>query len=237
MKEIDLAEPIIDYLQAFHWDVYQEVPCGSGVADILAVLNGRIWTIELKTSLSLQLLDQAIHRCYRSHYVSIGIPKSKKYPPSYRSSAVKTIVDRFGIGIFVIDNRKKLSEKKLSQEVPPSLIRWSSEREIKKILKSLHPKMKKNKAGSRPGNNWTPWKEWKANVEKIVAENPGITPKEMVDKLKSIRPYSKPENAVHAAVYYARSGLIERVTVVKKNNRLHLYPIEPTGTKGKGMWL
>lgn len=232
MKETDLAKPIIDYLESFHWDVYQEVPCGSGVADILAVLDKRIWVVELKKSLSLQLLDQAIYRHYRVNYVSVGIPRPKTYNPEIKGTAVNHILNSYGIGVFMVGGRKGI----LKERSPILNRRPYFSENIEKILKSLHPKMKQNKAGSRPGNNWTPWKEWKEDVERVVAKNPGITPKEMVDKLKRIDPYRRPDNAMHAVVYYARSGLIERVKVAKENNRLHLYPREAVEEKGKGMW-
>ena len=220
MTETELAAPVIEYLESFHWDVYQEVPCGSGVADILAVLDKRIWVVELKKSLSLQLLDQAIYRCARVHYVSIGIP-SRKYNLGRKNYAVKTILDHYGIGVFMVGASGRLAEER-----KPRLNEDPFHFDLEETLKALHPKMKQNKAGSTPGNNWTPWKEWKRDVARIVSENPGITPKEMVEKLKTLAPYTKPKNAEQAAVYYARSGLIEGVEVVTENRRLHLYPKE-----------
>jgi len=230
MKETDLAQPIIHCLESRNWDVYQEVPCGSGVADIVAVLDNKIWVVELKKSLSLQLLDQAIYRCARVHYVSIGIP-SRKYNLGRKNYAVRTILDHYGIGVFMVGVSGRLDEER-----KPRLNEDPFRYDLNKTFKALHPKMKQNKAGSLPGNNWTPWKEWKADVEHIVAENPGITPKEMVDRLKTLYPYKKPENAMHAAVYYARSGLIEGVEVRKENRRLRLYPVKQFKPKGKGMW-
>jgi hypothetical protein len=229
LKETDLGKPIIDYLESLHWDVYQEVPCGSGVADIVAVLDEKMWVVELKKSLSLQLLDQAIYRCVRVHYVSIGIPSRNLDAKNY---AVKTILDHYGIGVFMVGASGRLSEERKPRLNEDRLLSY----DLEKTFKALHPKMKQNKAGSLPGNNWTPWKEWKKNVERVVTENPGITPKEMVEKLKTLAPYTKPKNAEQAAVYYARNGLIERVQVAKENNRLRLYPREAIETRSKGMW-
>lgn len=228
MKETDLAQPIINCLESRNWDVYQEVPCGSGVADIVAVLDEKIWVVELKKSLSLQLLDQAIDRCAKVHYVSIGIPYRNMNRKHYY--AVETILNHCGIGMFMV-GANGCSEKR-----KPRFNEHPFRYDLEKMLNALHPKMKQNKAGSLPGNNWTPWKEWKRDVARIVSENPGITPKEMVMNLKSIAPYTKPENAANAAVYYARNGLIERVRVAKENNRLRLYPREAIETRSKGMW-
>lgn len=229
MKETELAAPIIEYLAAFHWDVYQEVPVYGGIADIFAVLDSRVWIIELKKTLSLQLLDQAVKRYARAHYISIGIPATKPYP-EIKSLAVRAVLERYGIGVLMVDEKQKVIEAR-----GPKLNRDIFDFVLKESLKGLHPKMKKNRAGSKPGNNWTPWKEWKADVQRVVAANPGITPKEMVDRLKTLAPYRKPENAMHAAVYYVRNGLIEGVEVVTDNRRLRLYPAAPR-PRGKGMW-
>ena len=50
IKETEIAEIVIDWLEKQHWDVYQEVPVNSGFADIFAVRNGLVWVIETKTS-------------------------------------------------------------------------------------------------------------------------------------------------------------------------------------------
>ena len=136
MKETDLAKPIIDYLESRNWDVYQEVPCGSGVADIVAVLDQKVWVIELKKTLSIQLLDQAILRHYKVNYVSIGVPLTKTHS-SMSSPAVTMILNTYGIGVFTVSKKGKVVEERI-----PKLSEHASDRLIKEVLKSLHPKMK-----------------------------------------------------------------------------------------------
>jgi hypothetical protein len=36
-KEVAVARPVVEYLREQDWEVYQEVECISGVADIVAV--------------------------------------------------------------------------------------------------------------------------------------------------------------------------------------------------------
>lgn len=220
LKETDLAAPVTEHLEACGWDVYKEVPCGSGVADILAVKDNRIWVVELKRSLSLQLLDQAIDRHFKTHYVSVAVPMPKTSKPVVTSSAVNTVLNVYGIGVFMI----KTGRSPIIEVRKPDLFKDVWDKDIKRLLASLHPKMKKNIAGSTAGKRWTPWKEWKKNVQNVVKANPGITPKEMVTRLPSIAPYRKNKNAMDAAVYYSRSGLLEGVTVRKVKGRLRLYP-------------
>ncbi|HBD94493.1 MAG TPA: hypothetical protein DC057_10030, partial [Spirochaetia bacterium] len=73
IKETEIAEIVIDWLEKQHWDVYQEVPVNSGFADIFAVRNGLVWVIETKTSLSFDVMEQAFRR--EVHYRSVAVPK------------------------------------------------------------------------------------------------------------------------------------------------------------------
>ncbi|MCC7572216.1 MAG: hypothetical protein KO464_02365 [Candidatus Methanofastidiosum sp.] len=221
LKETDLAAPITEHLEACGWDVYKEVPCGSGVADILAVKDNKIWVVELKRCLSLQLLDQAIDRHFKTHYVSIAVPMPKTSKPAITSIAVNTVLNSYGIGVFMV----KTGRSQVIEVRKPDLFRDVRDKTIKKLLASLHPKMKKNIAGSTAGNRWTPWKEWRTNVQRIVKANPGISPKEMVARLPTLAPYRKSKNAMDAAVYYARNGLLGDVVVRKVKGRLKLYLI------------
>ena len=57
--ERELAAPVVEWLSAQHFEVYQEVELHSRVADIVAVDGKRVWVIECKRTMSLDLLDQA----------------------------------------------------------------------------------------------------------------------------------------------------------------------------------
>lgn len=48
LSEADVARPVVDYLNSFGWTVYQEVETISGIADIVAVLDKRLWIVEVK---------------------------------------------------------------------------------------------------------------------------------------------------------------------------------------------
>jgi len=230
VTETDLAKPIIDYLESFHWDVYQEVSCGAGVADILGVMGRRIWIVELKKSLSIQLLEQAIKRLKWAHYVSICIPTPSS-KSSVNSFLVNEILDNYGIGVFFanIDHSSSVTIKK-----SPKVNRHVPEKHLKKLLNSLDPRLKNNQAGCVAGERWTPFKGFCKEVTDIVKRHPGITPVEMAKRIRSrFYPYGK--DAAHAAVYYARMGLIQGVEVRNEDRRLHLYPSSRTNLKGNGM--
>ena len=235
IKETDLAKPIIDYLESFHYDVYQEVSCGSGVADILGVMGKKIWIVELKKSLSIQLLEQAIKRLKWAHYVSICIPKPLS-KSSIDSLLVNEILDNHGIGVLFVKTLD-VSPPVFSIIVnrSPKLNRHVPERHLRDLLKSLDPRLKNNKAGCVAGERWTPFKGFCEEVTDLVRIHPGITPIEMAKIIKS-KFYSTSKSAAHAAVYYARMGLVDGVEVRNEERRLHLYPSSKEEGKRNGMW-
>src|SRR3989304_1278839 len=74
LTEVDLAKPVISYLEERGWDVYQEVLIYGKIADIVATFDKLTWIIECKTSLSLKLLEQIYAWRGRANFLSIAIP-------------------------------------------------------------------------------------------------------------------------------------------------------------------
>src|SRR3990167_11042364 len=74
LTEVQLAKPIIAYLEERGWDVYQEVLIYGKIADIVATFGKLTWIVEVKTSLSLKLLEQIYAWRGRANFLSIAIP-------------------------------------------------------------------------------------------------------------------------------------------------------------------
>ena len=79
LTEVDLAKPVISYLEERGWDVYQEVLIYGKIADIVATFGKLTWIVEVKTSLSLKLLEQIYAWRGKANFISIAIP-SNSYP-------------------------------------------------------------------------------------------------------------------------------------------------------------
>src|SRR3990167_6383616 len=79
LTEVQLAKPIIAYLEERGWDVYQEVFIYGKVADIVATFGKLTWIVEVKTSLSLKLLEQIYGWRGKFNFLSIAIPASSSY--------------------------------------------------------------------------------------------------------------------------------------------------------------
>lgn len=186
MKETDLAKHLVAWLEEQHWDVYQEVQFSGGIADIMAVKGGYLWVIECKTSFTLKVIEQA--KNWRTHFRSVCIPKKKAAFSYDRSHGIEAdLAEYFKIGIIEFDSRTAQSQwayRNCIKEVIPAPIMKEYHEYSKKYINNLRPEHKKySEAGSNNGGYWTPYKETMQTVKHIIKHNPGLTLKELLDKL------------------------------------------------------
>ena len=95
--ETDVARPIVGWLEDLQWDVYQEVALGAR-ADIVALQGPLIWVIEVKTTLTFDVVEQAHNWLDHAHYVSIAVPWAR----THRNMAQR-VCRMLGIGMLEID--------------------------------------------------------------------------------------------------------------------------------------
>lgn len=107
MKESDLFEPVKRFLlEKVGCDaVYGEV----GNCDVLGTHGVVDIIVELKTTLSFKLLDQAIDRLLLGHYVYIAIPERKSSIPS----SVRWLLRTKGIGLLTVSKSRGREKDRL----------------------------------------------------------------------------------------------------------------------------
>lgn len=99
MKETDLYAPVKEFLLREDYCVRSEV---SG-CDIYAVKDDQIVIVELKLTLSIQLIGQAVERQKIADLVYIAVPKPKKY--SIRDAKWKRVINvlhRLELGLIFV---------------------------------------------------------------------------------------------------------------------------------------
>lgn len=164
MKETELAKTVIDWLQAEHWDVYQEVQFDQGhaVADIVAVRNNIVWIIECKTAYTFEVLEQASR--WPVHYRSVAVPWTR----SQRNYHVAKHYYRVGV-LLVHGNEVK------EHEPAPLYVRGRKENYVVKLYRKSLLELHKTfaEAGSRAGSHLTPYKLTMMAVRKVIEDNPG----------------------------------------------------------------
>lgn len=215
--ETDVAAVLVSYLERNGADVYQEVTVRGGVADIVARVGVELWIVEVKTSLSLALVIQAMERRRQAHRVYIAAP------PSRSLREVGMICHEVGIGLFSVRTIESWHGQQLvSVEVEGR--RWN--RRPVDLASRLSPEHKTHaKAGAvGAAGRWTPFRNTCEQVARIVERNPGATIREVIEKTK--HHYSTDAVARSSLAKWVQEGAIERVVAKQVDGKIRLYPVE-----------
>lgn len=105
MKEADLYPPVKSWLEDSGYEVYSEVKlkhAGMKRADIVARLSPATTIVELKTTLSIDLVEQAFFWKRFAHYIYIAIPKRKKPLPTF----IEKLLRDNKIGVLEVDLKR-----------------------------------------------------------------------------------------------------------------------------------
>jgi hypothetical protein len=206
--ETELARPVVAWLQDFGWDIYQEVQTrGGGRADIVAVRGILVFVVEVKASLSLRLLDQAVEWLAQAHYVAIATP------PVRTGFFVHRCLRDLGIGRF--HSRAGCGGEGCDLHEPAELHRWA---EPKRIRAVLHESQKTAIAGSNGGGYWTPFRQTCTALVEFVSANPGCTLKAAIDGIR--HHYSSPASARNSLRDWILRGKIPRLTYDEQTRTL-----------------
>lgn len=170
-SEQELARSVVAWLQAQHWDVYEEVSTGYGGAraDIVAVQGGLSWIVETKMTLSLALMAQAVDWAGWANFVSVAVPFGRS--SRGRALAMRLLRER-GIGII------EAGELGYVTHSAPAKVR-RVRRGLADILCEGHKTMAE--AGSAHGGYHTPFAATCRAARDFVRQHPGCTMRELVD--------------------------------------------------------
>jgi len=176
MKETELAAQIIPWLKEQHYEVYQEVPLpyNWGDIDILAVRGIVTWAIEVKTSFSFHVIEQASSR--PTLYRSVFVPSSKRRQNSgsriydvCRSYFRIGVIELFGFGI------------KVEEDAPLIRNHYDASRRLLNFITDEHKTHLA--AGTQAGQRLTPYRITMNAVQTHIKRHPGCTIKEIHEML------------------------------------------------------
>lgn len=217
--EQELGKKAVEYLKNQKWEVYQEVVCPAGVADIVAVQGHIKWAIECKLSLSLAVIGQAVYHCPYFHYVSIAVPYSNNR--SEKSVAVaKQFLRWKGIGLFRFSDSDYSCWHNQPLSLSPNLNRKAMSHRIK-----LYDEQKDTAtAGSANGGHFTLFKRTSSEIQRIVKLNPGIILKDLIEQAG--HHYRSDSTAKQCIMHYIKTGIIENITMERDGRFMRFYPAE-----------
>lgn len=169
IAETAVAKPVISFLEELQWDVYQEVLCGSGGAraDIVALQGPLIWVVEVKTTLTFDVVDQAHNWLDHAHYVSIAVPWART-----RRNMPQRVCRQFGIGMLEVGHQRSDG---VYTRVPAKLGRTRVHRRYADLLRaSCRPECKTwGEAGNARSEFYSPFKgTCRAIVEYLTKHGP-----------------------------------------------------------------
>ena len=174
MQETELFKPIESYLITQGYTVRGEI----GSMDVFAMKGEHSIAVELKTSISLKLIYQAVERQKIADAVYIAVPKSaiKSHRDSYPSFIL--LLKRLSIGLLIIyaDQVEVVLDAK---EFDLSLSRKrNTAKKTKLIHEFTHLKQNVNIGGLR-GKKMTLYKEKVIKIANVLLENPVLSPKQI----------------------------------------------------------
>lgn len=246
LKETEVAEAVIAFMEERGWDVFQEVKLHSGgsIADIAGVRGDHIWLVETKTTLNLDVIGQAISWQRYVHWVSVGVPSAKR--SSKGRDIAWSILKEHGIGLLTVEqtwgntlkvderteprlwrhrNRPKKWYSVTNREPPsPEKIRRGYLERIQEFRGNLSPEHKTfAKAGSK-GKHWSPWQNTMREVVRYVHKNPGCHLKALVDTVGKMH-YASIQSAKSSISYWVQAGRVDGVRCEREGRFLKLYPV------------
>lgn len=100
MIEKDFAKYVVEYLNYLGYDLYYEVKThGANIIDIVGKRDNVITAFELKTSLSIAVIEQAYRNKWYSHYSYIVVPTKTRH----RSTFSEKICKDYGLGVILFN--------------------------------------------------------------------------------------------------------------------------------------
>ena len=164
MKETDLYPAIRDHLAADGFDVYAEVKG----CDVVAQKADRIVIVELKTSMNLTLVRQAVERQALTHDVYVGIPEPRRVTRSVR--ATEQILKRLGLGLLTVADSplRKVAHRKFEPDHDGRI----NTRRKNQLLKELAGRtIDPNVGGSTGTTLYTAYRETAYALAWMIAEH------------------------------------------------------------------
>ena len=217
MKESELAAAVIEHLEAEGWETWQEVTLpDEGRADIVARQPPVVWIVETKTTLSLDLIEQAYARTRYAHLVSVAVPRTRE-----RRRFAERILGQEGVGLLDVG------------PVPQN--RWDTPRVMQQRRPLLHRRIDSSwlpslcerhktalAAGSRPGGQWTPFRQTCDNAASYVQRYPGCSIRDLFDNID--HHYYTVTSARTAFVKRIEQGIVPGLEMRREGKKLTIWP-------------
>jgi hypothetical protein len=221
-SEVALARPVLAWLSASGWDLYQEVQVetGGSRADIVGVRGPHLCVVEVKASLCLDLLAQAYEWVRRglTNFVYAAAPAPRlmrdRWTPGRRMANM--ILAEHGIGLV------EVRSDRVEETVHPAMFRRRSSESLRRALREEHKTAAP--AGSRLGGHWTPFRATCESLRRLVEDRPGITMREAVLEMKQHH-YASTSSAVSSLTHWIENGKVPGLELREDGRSRRLFAV------------
>jgi len=226
--ERDLARPLVAWLRELEWEVYQEVQVHfyGRVADIVAIRGPVLWVIECKRHLGLIVVGQAEFWRHYAHRVSVATPT---HPDRLMCQFLRVV----GVGALTVCQTSEYEEGpdrhlthrgvfEIEESVPSPTWHKAQAKSIRHVLTEAHQTYAE--AGNNLGRRYSPFKATCASVLRAVTQHPGITMKDLMERVD--HHYRSPASARGCIAIWAKRDKIEGVRVEYEGRKLRLFPTD-----------
>lgn len=172
MKETELGSLVIEWLAVNkpEWEIFQEIRpgkyAGSRIADLVCInKEDKVWVIELKRALNLDVIEQVSRWQVDRRSVAIGLPKRNTNKHRWWFNYMHY---KMGVGSISVSALGRVREE---YKAPALENPYMSEKFIEICRSGKTDGFAE--AGGKGGGYWTPYKQTMIDVRKYVQNNPG----------------------------------------------------------------
>jgi hypothetical protein len=174
MLETELFQPVKEFLENQGYQVKAEI----GAIDVFAMKRDESIAIELKTSITLKLIYQAIERQKIADSVFIAIPKSAMKSHNSQSKSFLLLLRRLSIGLLII-SKQGVEVLLDAREYDLNQSRNRNKIQKQKLVSEFNNRKSNDNLGGMKGKKITFYKEQAIEILKVIYAHPGISPKEI----------------------------------------------------------
>lgn len=223
--EAQLAKWTKHSLEDAGWTVYEEVQPHQGgtIADIVATRGDRVLVVEVKRTLSLEVLGQALGWVEYADLVAVAVPHvgARTWQSHARVFATRSAA-QFGIGIYSVGywHRQEI----VSERVRCGLLDAEFKSKLIATLKPEHRDENWARAGTKNGKRVTDFRLTAEALSQAVKELPGQRMRTVLPKIE--HHYASDRSAAQCLADCVRRNVIPTVRISIDGT---LWPVD-TGT-------
>ena len=174
MLETELYHPIKELLENQGYQVKGEI----GAIDIFAMKKDESIAVELKTSITLKLIYQAVERQKIADFVYIAIPKQAMTSHKSQMKSFILLLRRLSIGLMIVSKQgvEVLLEAK---DYDLTMSKTRNKRTKNKLISEFKNRKNDDNLGGMKGKKVTFYREQALEILQVIHSHPGISPKEI----------------------------------------------------------